>query len=248
MPKRLVPSDDLAAFASAVQAENQTTEWAVETEVVRPMTQPAPDFAWSAESDYDTQDWPDEAWRDDSESSAGIWQAAAAQAAPFLFGCSVVMVIVAFSGLIWLMHSRHTHDDGQATAETGQTVISTRTPAASWTPSPSGVPIPYCAPGHNADTGCLPVVVATPPPVTPTGATPIVSSADLARNLSDALARNVRRPHSVSCPANLRGIVGASERCTLTDNGVTFGVTVTVKTVDGNDVETDYLVDQGWPN
>jgi hypothetical protein len=43
----------------------------------------------------------------------------------------------------------------------------------------------------------------------------------------------------VSCPDNLKGVVGATLRCQLSDGGKNYGVTVTVTSVDGNDVEFD---------
>jgi hypothetical protein len=48
---------------------------------------------------------------------------------------------------------------------------------------------------------------------------------------------------SVSCPDNLKGTVGATLRCELTDGGSTYGVTVTVTSVEGGVVKYDIKVD-----
>ncbi len=60
--------------------------------------------------------------------------------------------------------------------------------------------------------------------------TPQVSKTDLASKAKDALTKAVgETPRSLTCPSDLNAKVGASERCSLTDNaGNTFGLTVTL--------------------
>jgi hypothetical protein len=47
----------------------------------------------------------------------------------------------------------------------------------------------------------------------------------------------------ITCPDDLKRDVGATTRCELTDQGTTYGVTVTVSSVDGGDVKYDFKVD-----
>jgi hypothetical protein len=47
----------------------------------------------------------------------------------------------------------------------------------------------------------------------------------------------------VTCPSDLKGVVGTTLRCTLTDSGETYGVGVTVTKVEGDDVKFDTKVD-----
>lgn len=51
------------------------------------------------------------------------------------------------------------------------------------------------------------------------------------------------KPESLTCPDNLKGFVGATLRCQLTDSGKACGVTVTVTSVDAGDVNFDFKVD-----
>lgn len=67
---------------------------------------------------------------------------------------------------------------------------------------------------------------------------------DLAKEISAQLEKQVgRAPQSVDCADNLKGEVGATTRCTLTDAGETYGVNVNVTKVDGTDVKFDLKVD-----
>jgi predicted thioesterase len=50
-------------------------------------------------------------------------------------------------------------------------------------------------------------------------------------------------PESVTCPDNLKGTVGATLRCQLSDAGANYGVGVTVTGVQGGDVKFDIEVD-----
>ncbi|RDH74660.1 DUF4333 domain-containing protein [Mycolicibacterium moriokaense] len=71
-----------------------------------------------------------------------------------------------------------------------------------------------------------------------------VDKNELAKEISAQLEKQVgRAPESVDCPENLKGEVGATTRCTLTDGGDTYGVDVNVTKVDGTDVRFDLKVD-----
>jgi mRNA-degrading endonuclease toxin of MazEF toxin-antitoxin module len=71
-----------------------------------------------------------------------------------------------------------------------------------------------------------------------------VDKDDVAKSISDQLTQQFgRAPESVSCPDNLKGDVGATTRCKLTDQGASYGVTVTVTSVTGDDVKYDFKVD-----
>jgi fibronectin type 3 domain-containing protein len=62
--------------------------------------------------------------------------------------------------------------------------------------------------------------------------------------LSHKLTQQVgRKPDSVTCPDNLKGVQGATLRCELTDSGQKYGISVTVTNVDAGDVNFDYKVD-----
>ena len=64
------------------------------------------------------------------------------------------------------------------------------------------------------------------------------------KEISANLEKQVGRvPESVECPENLEGKVGVTMRCTLSDSGETYGVTVTVTKVEGADVKFDIAVD-----
>ena len=53
-----------------------------------------------------------------------------------------------------------------------------------------------------------------------------------------------RAPEQVDCPDPLPAEVGAEVRCTLTDGGVSYGLTVTADEVDGTEVTMGVLVDE----
>lgn len=70
-----------------------------------------------------------------------------------------------------------------------------------------------------------------------------VAGADVAQSVFDQLTAQIGQPpDEVRCP-NLEAEVGASQRCELDADGATFGVTVTVTSVNGDDVNFDILVD-----
>jgi uncharacterized protein DUF4333 len=71
-----------------------------------------------------------------------------------------------------------------------------------------------------------------------------VDKDDLAKEISAQLEKQVgHAPESVECPDDLKGEVGATTRCTLSDSGETYGVDVNVTKVEGTDVKFDLKVD-----
>ena len=66
----------------------------------------------------------------------------------------------------------------------------------------------------------------------------------MASEISNQLKEQVgRAPDKVTCPDDLKGEVGTKEKCELKDGADTYGVTVTVTSVDGTDVKFDIKVD-----
>lgn len=71
-----------------------------------------------------------------------------------------------------------------------------------------------------------------------------VNKDDVAKSISEQLAQQFgRTPDNVTCPNDLKGDPGATLRCHLTDQGSTYGVTVTVNSVDSGDVKYGFKVD-----
>ena len=71
-----------------------------------------------------------------------------------------------------------------------------------------------------------------------------VDKDQVASVISDKLTQQVgKKPDSVTCPDNLKGVEGATLRCQLTDNGEKYGISVTVTNVDAGDVNFDFKVD-----
>jgi hypothetical protein len=70
-----------------------------------------------------------------------------------------------------------------------------------------------------------------------------VNKNDVAKSISDQLTQQFGRTPDVTCPNDLKGDVGATTRCKLTDQGSTYGVTVTVNSVEGGDVKYGFKVD-----
>ena len=92
--------------------------------------------------------------------------------------------------------------------------------------------------------GCAAMVVALVAAGCGSG-TKAVDKHAVEQGAKNALAQQVgRAPQSISCPKNLDAKVGASERCTLTDNGTTVGMTVTVTKVHGGGVTYTVAVDK----
>lgn len=75
--------------------------------------------------------------------------------------------------------------------------------------------------------------------------TPVVDRADVEDKVSQQLEKQVgQAPDDVSCPGDLKGEVGEKMRCTLTAGKDELGVTVTVRSVDGEQVNFDFQVDE----
>ncbi|MEU9477386.1 DUF4333 domain-containing protein [Streptomyces sp. NPDC048191] len=74
---------------------------------------------------------------------------------------------------------------------------------------------------------------------------PKVSADKLASTVSERLAAQTGQPKPhITCPEDLTGKVGSSTRCKLTANdGSTLGVTVTVSSVKGSQVNFDIKAD-----
>jgi len=74
---------------------------------------------------------------------------------------------------------------------------------------------------------------------------PKVSAGKLATLVSEKLAATTGQPKpDISCPESLVGKVGTTTRCQLTaDDESTLGVTVTVSSVDGDQVNFDIKAD-----
>ncbi|WP_067853699.1 DUF4333 domain-containing protein [Nocardia shimofusensis] len=74
--------------------------------------------------------------------------------------------------------------------------------------------------------------------------TPTVEETDLERSVTQTLADQVgQEPENVDCPDDLKGEVGAVMECSLTADGVTRTMTVTVTSVEGDTVNYDIEVD-----
>lgn len=71
-----------------------------------------------------------------------------------------------------------------------------------------------------------------------------VSTDELETQVSALLAEEVgRAPEQVDCPDPLDAEAGAEVRCTLTDRGATYGITVTATDVVDDEVALDVVVD-----
>jgi hypothetical protein len=90
-----------------------------------------------------------------------------------------------------------------------------------------------------------PAPTATPAvtPETETDAAPQVEGRSVAQSVLTQLAADGKQVDEVSCP-DLPAAVGATQRCALKAGGDTYGVTVTVTSVQDNDVKFDIQVDQ----
>ena len=72
-----------------------------------------------------------------------------------------------------------------------------------------------------------------------------VAAATVAKAAEDALQQQVGTRPDVSCPHDLPAKVGATTRCTLTAEGLdgTYGITVTVRSVENGKAHFDVKVD-----
>lgn len=75
--------------------------------------------------------------------------------------------------------------------------------------------------------------------------TPKMSKEKLADTVAEQLATKMNQPKpDMTCPEDLEGKKGTTTRCTLTaSDGSTLGVTVTVTSVDGNNIKFDIQAD-----
>ncbi|MFE4693229.1 DUF4333 domain-containing protein [Streptomyces sp. NPDC056749] len=75
---------------------------------------------------------------------------------------------------------------------------------------------------------------------------PKLSAEKLAATVSEKLARTTGQPEpDISCPEDLAGKVGTTTRCELTaDDGSTLGVTATVTSVEGEQINFDIKADE----
>jgi len=74
--------------------------------------------------------------------------------------------------------------------------------------------------------------------------TPTVTEADLERSVAQTLAAQLgQESENVDCPDDLKGEVGAVMECTMTTDGATRTMTVTVTSVEGEQVDYDVEVD-----
>jgi Domain of unknown function (DUF4333) len=70
-----------------------------------------------------------------------------------------------------------------------------------------------------------------------------VNKDDVAKQISDQSEQQFGRRPDITCPNDLKGDVGATTRCQLTDQGSMYGVTVTVTSADSGDVKFDFKID-----
>jgi hypothetical protein len=95
--------------------------------------------------------------------------------------------------------------------------------------------------GGPVDTATEPA--AATPTATDTADAPAVEGKSVAQSVLNQLKAEGKQVATVSCP-DLPATVGASERCTLQAGADTYGVTVTVTSVQGTDVKFDIQVDK----
>ena len=89
-----------------------------------------------------------------------------------------------------------------------------------------------------------PLVVGLAGCPTAVAETVTVDKETVASTVSDQLAKTVgSRPDSVTCPADLEGVVGTQLRCELVVGNDTYGLTVTVTSVKGTTVNFNIAVD-----
>lgn len=71
-----------------------------------------------------------------------------------------------------------------------------------------------------------------------------VSKADLEQKIKTQLTAQVKQePDSIECPGALEAKVGATQKCVLTEGATKLGVTVTVTSVEGSNVNFSIKVD-----
>jgi hypothetical protein len=71
----------------------------------------------------------------------------------------------------------------------------------------------------------------------------LIDKGQVASAIDSSLEKKVARKLDVKCPDNLKGTQGATLRCDIADQGKTYGVTVTVDSVNGTDIHYAWKVD-----
>ena len=100
------------------------------------------------------------------------------------------------------------------------------------------------APAAFVSLALAPLVLGLAGGSTAVAQTVTVDKETVASAVSDQLAKQVGRPpDSVTCPEDLKGVVGTQLRCELVAGKDTYGVTVTVTSVKGTNVNFDIAVD-----
>jgi len=100
------------------------------------------------------------------------------------------------------------------------------------------------APAAFVSLALAPLVVGLAGCPTAVAQTVTVDKEAVASAVSDQLAKQVGRPpDSVTCPEDLEGVVGTQLRCELVAGNDTYGVTVTVTSVKGTNVNFHIAVD-----
>ena len=137
--------------------------------------------------------------------------------------------------------------------ETGQSIVCKATKGAEafdvkvTVTSVSGGTINFMIERVGAGAGAADTAVGTPTtaPTTapPTAGSGVVDGKSVAQSVLLQLKAEDKQVDEVSCP-DLPATVGASQRCTLRAGADTYGVTVTVTSVQGTDVKFDIQVDK----
>jgi len=71
----------------------------------------------------------------------------------------------------------------------------------------------------------------------------LIDQKQITNYVNDRLTQWGHNPDSVSCPEDLKGVVGTTLRCTFTESGQTYGVNLKVTSVNGTDVKFDINVE-----
>ncbi|SEP51630.1 protein of unknown function [Amycolatopsis saalfeldensis] len=71
-----------------------------------------------------------------------------------------------------------------------------------------------------------------------------IAKADLEKGIADALQQSVgQRPDSITCPGPINAKQGEQMRCELAAGSTKYGLTATIKSVDGSNAKYDVQVD-----
>ena len=100
------------------------------------------------------------------------------------------------------------------------------------------------APAAFVSLALAPLVVGLAGCPTAVAQTVTVDKEKVASAVNDQLAKKVGYPpDSVTCPEDLEGVVGTELRCELVVGNDTYGLTVTVTSVKGTNINFDIAVD-----